>query len=163
MNIRVTEVSALQEQLAPKNAALLQLYVKHVELTHESSCLKLQSATGDTVSKDPKLIAVECESPAKRVNLMHRCKDSSATLSFMALSALLAERDESKNRCEALNLQNQCILGLAAEAKELSEKVSKPKKTVVAAKTTPKRSEKKQQSAANRRVVAEVQQKTGLL
>lgn len=54
----------------------------------------------------------------------------------MAFSALFAERNDFKNRCEALTLENQCIYGSAAEAKELRERMSDREKTDLAAKTT---------------------------
>lgn len=48
--------------------------------------------------------------------------------SIAAHSALHAEHDEFKNRCEALMLGNQWMLGLAEEAKQLHAKVADMKK-----------------------------------
>lgn len=71
---------------------------------------------------------------------------------FMVVSsALLAERENYKDRCEALMIENQCISGLAFEAKVLGEKSTDCEKAVVASKTTPKR-QKKIRLAANKRV-----------
>lgn len=38
---------------------------------------------------------------------------------YVGISALLTEREDYKNRFESLKIENQCILGLAAEIKEL--------------------------------------------
>lgn len=44
-------------------------------------------------------------------------KDSSTTPMTAAFLALLTEKDDLKNCCQALTLKSQCILRLAAETK----------------------------------------------
>lgn len=67
------------------------------------------------------------------------CEDSSTKPSTVAFLALLAEREEYKNRCETLTLENQCIPGLSAEARELREKLTEYEKSDAASKTTRRR------------------------
>lgn len=62
----------------------------------------------------------------------------SITTSAAAFSALLAERENNKICCEALTIENQCILGLAADSKELQEKLADLEKAGAASKTAPK-------------------------
>lgn len=128
-------MTASQEQLAAKGAELLQRSAKHVVLTVESSRLKLQSAAGFTVSEDLKLVAGARERPEKRAKETRRCKEAFAKPSTAAFLALLAERDGFETCCKELTLENQCTLEVAAEAKELHEKVAKHKEIDAAAKT----------------------------
>lgn len=64
------------------------------------------------------------------------CDGWSTTPSTVALLALLAEREGYKICRETLALEKQCILGLAADAKELGEKLGEREKADTASKTT---------------------------
>lgn len=59
---------------------------------------------------------------------MRSCKESYTTPSTAPCLALPTETGDPKNRCEALALENQCILGIAAEAKELQRNLADRKK-----------------------------------
>lgn len=80
------------------------------------------------------------------------CKVSSTTPSTEAFSAQLAEPQEYKNRHEAWMIENQCTLGLTAEAKELQEKLAGHEKTDAAWKTAPKSCGKKRAIIVVKRV-----------
>lgn len=64
----------------------------------------------------------------------------------------MAERDDYRNCCEALTLERQCILRLAAEAEELREKSADRERADAALKTAPKGGGKKRATAADKRV-----------
>lgn len=66
----------------------------------------------------------ESVSPAKRAKGSSGSGDSLGAPSTAVYSALLTERNELKGRCEALMLENQIILWLVEEAKELRAKVA---------------------------------------
>lgn len=104
-------------------AKLLELFVKNGKVADALSRVKLQTAAGDTVSDDLKSIAGSCGRPSKRAKLARPYKNLSTTSSMAALSALLAERQDYKIRCERLTIGNQCISGLATEARKLREKL----------------------------------------
>lgn len=70
-----------------------------------------------------------------------------------ALPALLAEREDYRNRFETLTLKNQCILWLAAEEKELRQKLAERKKADNASKATPE-GRKTRTTAADKRLDA---------
>lgn len=72
----------------------------------------------------------------------------------MAHLALLAERDEFKNRCEELALESRCVSSLVIETKKLQEEVAKHEKRDALAKgALAKGRGKKQASVSNNRVV----------
>lgn len=102
----MTEMTALQEQLASRSAALLQFSANYVEWTDELSCLELQSLAEDTVVDNLRSVAGTCERSAKRAQLTRRCKNSFAASSTAAFSALLAEQDDFENCREALMLKS---------------------------------------------------------
>lgn len=130
MDTHGTEMMALQEQLAAKNAGLLQLSVKQINLTDQIRRAKLQSAVGSTVSGDLKATAErsECERSARRAKTTCQYEDASTTRFTEVFSALLTELDGFKNCCEVLNLENQYTPGQVAEAKELWERMADHKK-----------------------------------
>lgn len=107
MNAQTSEMTALQEQLAAISVDSLQLSANHVEMTEEYRTVKLQSSAGVTVSDDPELVARACERLAKRTKMKCQRNDTSTATSTAAFSALLAEQDDFKNRCKALNLESQ--------------------------------------------------------
>lgn len=109
-------IAKLHEQLTAKTAAFAQLSAKRSELTNELNRVKLQSAAGAAVLDDPRLIAGNYERPTKRARVTGQCKESSTTPSTPLFSALLAEREDYENRCEALTFENQCIPALFDEA-----------------------------------------------
>lgn len=80
-------------------------------------------------------------------------EDPSATPSPVAFSAAVGEREDYKNRSETTTLKNQCIPGLAAEAKKLRKKTAEREKADTAPKTTPK-GRKKLATAGNELVAA---------
>lgn len=116
--------------------------------------MKSQHAAGAIVSDDLKWVAEACEHIAKRLRLARSCKKSSTTPSAAPFLGLLTERDDLKNRCEALTLESQCISWLAAEAKELAEKLADRKKTDATTKTNPKCSGGEPATATDKLVVA---------
>lgn len=87
---------------------------------------------------DQKSVTGSCERPYKQAWVARQCKESSTSCSTAALSALLAEREDYPNRCEALEIENQCLPGLALEAKKIRKKLAKPEKADTASKTTAK-------------------------
>lgn len=74
--------------------------------------MKSQDATESTALDDRKLVAGNCERFINCARVAHQCKQLSATLSAAAFFALLAEREDKKNRCEALAIKSQGIFGL---------------------------------------------------
>lgn len=62
-------------------------------------------------------------------------KKSSTSPTTAAFLALLTEKKNLKDRCDALAFESQCFFGLAAEAKELREKLADCKKFHATAKT----------------------------
>lgn len=65
------------------------------------------------------------------------------------LSALLAEQNDFKNRCEGLYLENQCVSGLVAEVKDLWETMTNREKADAAAKPSSKGRRKKRVTIAD--------------
>lgn len=84
----------------------------------------MQIGAGTTALNDGKSVAYSCKSLNERARVAHQCKESSTAPSTAAFSALLAEREDYKNRFEALTIRNQRNPGLALEAKELQEKLA---------------------------------------
>lgn len=132
----MTEMTAVQKQLADKSANLLKLSANHVKVIDNWRCLKLQSMARITVSGDLKLVATACKLPDKLAEVTRWCKDYFATTSTAAFPALLSKPDDLKIGCEASTLKDQRMLGLVVETKELYEKVAEHWKTKAAAKTT---------------------------
>lgn len=153
MDSQATEITAPQKQLAAKSVELLQLPAKHVELKDMLSRVKVQNAAGATVSDDVESVAGAYERPAKRARMTRQCEDSSTTSSTTTLLALLVEWDDFREHCEALPLGNQCLPGLATEAKELREKMANLGKADAAAKSTSKCRGKKRNLAFSERVL----------
>lgn len=102
----MTKATAFQKRLAARDADLLQLSAKHVALPDDSAPVKLQDSDKGTVSHDPKSVSRACGRSAKRTKVTSRCKSSSGTPYIAAFLALLGERDDFKNFCEALTLKN---------------------------------------------------------
>lgn len=87
---------------------------------------------------DRKSVAGDCERPSKQVQMARWSKASSTTPFNAVFSALLAEREDYKNIFEALTIENQCIPGLASEAKEICKKLAELEKIDTASRATPK-------------------------
>lgn len=68
--------------------------------------------------------------------MTRQCKDSFTMPPTSTFLALLTEGDDFKILCQALTLEDQRISVLAAEAKELGERMVDGEKTDAAAKTT---------------------------
>lgn len=94
-----------------------------------------------------------CGRFAERAKITVPRGESSTSSSTAPFLAVRIERDDLKKRCRGLALQNQCILGIAAEAKELRKKLADREKPNATAKTTLKGRERKRAIAANIRVV----------
>lgn len=150
---QVSEITALQRQLAAKSTNLSQLTAKSVVLTIDVGRLKLHSAAGETVPKELMSDAETRERPAKHAKVTRWCAECSAISSTAAFSALLSERGGFKSRCEALTFESRCISELAAEAKELREKVLEHEKMDSTAHTTPNSLGKNRVTTANKWVV----------
>lgn len=123
---------------------------KHGELTDKLVCGKLQNAARATVSDNLKLVAGNWERPNKREKVTRWCREPSTTPSVAASFLLPASRKNLENRCEALPLENQCILGSATEAMELLEDSASRKKVDAAIKTAPKGRGEQGAAAADR-------------
>lgn len=67
---------------------------------------------------------MESEQPAERASVVHGSESGVSAPSTTAYSALLAERNESKNRCDALMVEKKSIQCLMEEAKQLRAKVA---------------------------------------
>lgn len=128
----------LQEQLAAKDTELSHLSAKHGELNNELRRVRLKHTAVTTVSDDLKLVAGACERPAKRARKTQLCEEFSTTPLAAVFLALLTKGHGFKNLCEALLLENQCFPGLAAEVKELREKLAAREKIYATAKTASK-------------------------
>lgn len=74
--------------------------------------------------------------------------------SIAAFSVLLTDRDELRNRCEALMMKNQCIAGLAAEAKKLRENLTDCVKTDGTSRPSPKCRGRKRVTTTDKRLIA---------
>lgn len=148
------EITKLQKRLATKSAQLAQSLEKIGELNDELSREKLQHAPKATVLEHLRSVAETCERPVKRVKVSQLCENSSSTSSTVAFLALLSEKDDFKPCRKALALKNQCIHGLAAEAKDSWMKFADREKTNATAKTTTKDRGRKRTTAAARPVVA---------
>lgn len=135
MDTHTTEIAELQVQLTTKSSKLSELFATNSGLADKLSRAKEQDAAGGTVSDDLKAVAVSCELSSERAEETHPCEDSSTTSCTAAYSALLADWEDYKNFCETSTIENQCISGLAAEAKELQEKLADQGKADTAAKT----------------------------
>lgn len=138
MDACTSETAEIPEQLTPKGAELSQLTEKHRELSEKLNRMKTQNAADPTVVNDQKSVAGGCERPNKRAVMARQCKESSTTPSTAAFSALLADREDYKNCCEALTIENHCIPGLASEAKKLNKKLAKLEKVDTASKAMPR-------------------------
>lgn len=97
-----------------------------------------------------KSVVCSCEGPSKRTKMARPCKNSSATPSIAAISALLAEREKYRNCCETSTFENQCILGLVIKAKELRKSFAEREEADTALRATPKRQEKRATTADKR-------------
>lgn len=74
-------------------------------------------AAGATVTDDLISIASACDRPGKRAESAQSCAELSTTPPKVSFLALLTVRDDLKNCCEGLALENQCISGLASAVK----------------------------------------------
>lgn len=115
--------------------------------------LDLQEVAADTASDDSKSSVKTCKRPAKRAKASRRCKVSSSTSSTAALLALHAKWDEFECRCEKFPLENHCIHGLVAEAKQLREEMATSERIDAAKKDTPQCCGNKHANAAVKKVV----------
>lgn len=77
------------------------------------------------------------------------CEDASTTTSTPAFLALPAERRYCKNCCEMLTVESQCSLELAAEEKQIREKLAEREEADAALKTTPDGWKKRLNAADN--------------
>lgn len=124
MNAYTAEIAGLQEQLTAKGAKLLELFSVNRELAYVLSQAKARNAAGTTVSVHLNSVAGSCERPSKHAKMAQPCEDSFITPSTAPFSAPLVDREGYRNRCETLPIANQCISGLAVEAKDLREKLA---------------------------------------
>lgn len=108
---------------------------KYTHLTEELSYVKSRHATCATFSDDLMSVRSTRARSAKRAKRTQLCHDGPATALKAAVLALLSERDDFKNCCETLRLENRCISGVAADAKTLREKLAGREKTGAAEKT----------------------------
>lgn len=154
MNAQIAEVAKLQEQLAVTVAELLQLLAKYGGLSDGLRVVRLQPAAGTTVSANLKSAAGRCERFAQSAKMTRPCKESSTTASKAAFSALLTERDDLKNCCEASTLENQRTSKYASETKELRRKLADRELTKALAKVTQKGRGRRHATAACMQVIA---------
>lgn len=138
MNTCTMEAADLKERLAAKDAELSQLSVKSSELIDVLNCVKSQSAARAICWDDEKSVAGNCKRPNRRAWMARQYKESSTTPSMAAFSVVLAGREDYKNRCEALTVENQCIFRLGSEENKIREQLVKRDKAGTATKTTPK-------------------------
>lgn len=131
MDAQTAKCAELQEQLATTNTKFLQLLTKHGKLNSELSLVKMQHAAGADVSNSLMSVGEARERSATLAKRTRLCKGSFTTPSTVSFSALLTERDDFEKCYEALTLENHCVPGLAAAAKELCEKLAdRGKKTL---------------------------------
>lgn len=102
---------------------LLQPFAAHVEMNNKLSRMKSQHTAVATMLGHPKAVAYACKRPTNCAKRTRSCKELSATLLTAEFLALVTKRDDLKNLCETLTMENQCIPGLAAEAKRCWKKL----------------------------------------
>lgn len=119
-----TKMMAFQNLLVAKSTELSQSSALNVEMSNEPNRGKLQIAAGDTLSDDLRSVAGACKRPAKRAKMTRQCKCLSSIPSTLVFSTRLEEKDDLKNCCEALTLENQYIPRLATEVMNLREKMA---------------------------------------
>lgn len=98
------------------------------------------------------LMAGTCERSAKRGEMTRSCRESFTKPFTAKFLAPLTESGGHKTRLEALALENQCTLGVAAVTKKLQKKLTDREKTDATAKATPKGRRRKRATAAYKRV-----------
>lgn len=122
----------------------------------------MQNAAEPTVLNDLKSVAGNGDRANKRGWVERQSRGSSTTPSTAAFHALLAKREDYKNRCKALTLENPCIAGLVAETKKLRETLTSGERADAAAKILPKGQGKKQATAAKMRVAGSTAKRRAL-
>lgn len=88
------------------DAKLSQLLVKHSQPTDELRRVNLQNVAELTVLAALKTVAGSKKRRSKRAQVARQCKELSATPFFAAFSTLLTGREDYKNFCEALRIEN---------------------------------------------------------
>lgn len=153
LDAKLMEMKEVQYQLVFKDEELITLYEQQNKTTAEFALLRTQSAnkTAETTESGP--VALESERPARREKVVCGSGSDVSAPSTAAYSALLSERDEFRNRCEALILKYQCTLGLEEEAEQLRAKVADLEKTNASAKDTLVRGKREKRSTVAERLV----------
>lgn len=154
VNAQIVLKMELREGVAARSTKLLQLSAKHLDLIDKLSRLNSLHAPGAIALVDLTSVAGARERPAKRAKKTRTCKEAFSTHFTAAFSALLTERDDPENYFEALTLEDQRILGLAAETKVCGKSWRDYEKINVTAKATLKDCWRELIIAAYKRVAA---------
>lgn len=104
------------------------MYEQQYKTISELAQLRTHSANDTAKTTELVPVATEGEQSAKRAKVVRGSGSGVSAPSTAAYSALLAERDKLRSRCETVILGNQCMPCLAEEAKQLRAKVADTEK-----------------------------------
>lgn len=124
LDTKLVELKEVPSQSERRNEELAALNEQQSKFTVVLAMLRMQSANNTAEKTNTGSVLMESERPAKRAKIVRGSGSGVRVPYIAAYSALLAEHDKLKNRFEALTLKNQCLRGLAEEAKQLRAKVS---------------------------------------
>lgn len=124
LDTKVAKLKKVQSLLKLREGESITPYLEQTKTAPEPPWLRTKYENKKAKTAELDSTATKSERSAKLAKVVCRVDNSFGAPSSVPYSAQLAERDEFRNCCKTLVLENHCILGPAKEAKQFRSMVA---------------------------------------